>query len=341
MHIMQSRRDFLTAVSAVGAAGVFSPRRLLADGGPPEVSTIRLRRDPSICVAPLYIAEDLLRAEGFTEIRYVPAVAGVPLTQMLGRGEIDFVAGFTAAGSVFRLDGGALMTVLAGLHTGCFELFAHEPIRTMSDLKGKKVGIDVLGSAKHVYLAIMAAHVGLDPQKDIEWVEGTALDPAALFPMELFAARKVDAFLGFPPEPQMLRARKLGRVILNMTTDKPWSQYFCCMVVGNREFVYDHPVATKRVLRALLKANDICAAQPAWAAQRLVDGGFTERYDYALQTLTEVSYASWREFDPEDSLRFCALRLHEVGMIKSSPNQLIAEGTDWRFLDEVKRELKA
>ena len=69
--------------------------------------------------------------------------------------------------------------------------------------------------------------------------------------------------------------------------------------------------------------------------------GSRQRYDYALQTLTELPYDRWREFDPEDSLRFYALRLHEVGMIKSSPNALIAEGTDWRFLNELKRELKA
>jgi NitT/TauT family transport system substrate-binding protein len=52
----------------------------------------------------------------------------------------------------------------------------------------------------------------------------------------VFAEGQVEAFLAFPPEPQELRARKIGRVILNTTTDKPWSQYFCCMVVGNREF---------------------------------------------------------------------------------------------------------
>jgi NitT/TauT family transport system substrate-binding protein len=159
--------------------------------------------------------------------------------------------------------------------------------------------------------------------------------------MELFVERKVDAFLGFPPEPQELRARGTGRVIVNTTTDKPWSQYFCCMLVGNREFIHEHPVATKRVLRALLKANDICAAEPERAAQQLVDRGFAGRYDYALQTVTETPYAEWRDFDPEDSLRFYALRLHEVGMINSTPNQIIAEGTDWRFLNELKRELKA
>jgi NitT/TauT family transport system substrate-binding protein len=339
MHTMPSRRDFLAGLSAAGAASTVGARRTLADENPPEVTTVRLRRSPAICVAPAYIAEDLLRAEGFTEVRYVFAPAGLPYAQAIERGDLDFGADFTAAGSIFRLDGGAQMTILAGLHAGCFELFAHEPIRTISDLKGKRVGIDILGSAKHLYLSIMAAEVGLDPQKDIEWV--VAPDAAGLFPMDVFVERKVDAFLGFPPEPQELRARKIGRVILNMATDKPWSEYFCCMVVGNKEFIQDHPVATKRVLRALLKANDICAAEPARAAQRLVDRGFTERYDYALETLTEISYASWREFDPEDSLRFCALRLHEVGMIKTSPNKLIAEGADWRFLNEIKRELKA
>jgi NitT/TauT family transport system substrate-binding protein len=130
-------------------------------------------------------------------------------------------------------------------------------------------------------------------------------------------------------------------MILNLGTDKPWSQYFCCIAFGNREFVRDHPVATKRFLRAILKAADICATEPERTAQRLVDLGFTPRYDYALQTLSELPYASWREFDPEDAMRFYALRLHEVGMVKSSPTQILAEGTDWRFVDELKRELKA
>ena len=340
MQIRQSRRDFLASASLAAAVGVLGARASLGDEGPPEVITIRLRRDPSICVAPWYIAEDLLRAEGFTDVRYVPARSGREMMQMLGRGELDFA--LTDAGTVVaRLDGGVPITALAGVHSGCFELFAHEPIRTISDLKGKKVGIDVLGSGKHRYVAIMAANVGLDPHQHIEWVEGAAVNPFGLFPLELFAEGKVDAFLGFPPEPQELRARKIGHVILDTSTDKPWSQYFCCMLVGSKDFVQNHPIATKRVLRAILKANDICAADPGMAAQILVNRGFAQNYDYALQTLTELPYASWREFNAEDTLRFFALRLHEVRMIESSPNALLAEGTDWRFLNELKRELKA
>jgi NitT/TauT family transport system substrate-binding protein len=340
MQMIQTRRDFLATVSAAGAAGMLGAPGSLADEGPPETTTLRLRRDPSICIAPEYVAEDLLRAEGFTDLRYVPAQSGAIQAQLLAGGELDFAL-LTPGTILSYLDAGVPITALAGVHPGCFELFAHEPIRTIRDLKGKRVGIDNLGSGKHRYIAIIAAYVGLDPQKDIEWVEGSAGTPLRLFPMELFAQGKVDVFLGFPPEPQELRARKIGHVILNTTTDQPWSQYFCCMVVGSRGFVGNHPIATKRVLRALLKANEICAAEPEMAARRLVEAGFTERYDYALQTLSEIPYASWRDFDAEDTLRFFALRLHELGMIKSTPNQIIAEGTDWRFLNELKRELKA
>ena len=152
---------------------------------------------------------------------------------------------------------------------------------------------------------------------------------------------KIDAFLGFPPEPQDLRARQIGHVIVNTAVDRPWSQYFCCMLAGNPEFVRKHPVATKRVLRAILKAADLCAGDPAGAARRMVDGRFTPRYDYALQTLRELPYDKWREYDPEDTIRFYALRLHEAGFVKSSPQKIIADSADWRFLDELKRELKA
>jgi NitT/TauT family transport system substrate-binding protein len=332
MHIIQSRRDFLSSASLAAAAGILGTGTALADEGPPETTTIRLLHSPTICVAPDLLTEALLRAEGFTDIRYIP---NTPM-DAVARGELDFQLE-TAAWVVANLDARQSVTALAGVHVGCYELFAHEPIRAITDLRDKRVGIpQEPGSSGHMLLATMAAQVGLDPRNDINWIT----TPGGEF-LEVFAAGEVDAFLGFPPEPQELRARKIGRVILNTATDRPWSQYFCCIVFGNREFVRAHPIATKRYLRALLKAADICAAEPERAAQQLVEAGFTGRYDYALQALNEVPYDRWRDYNPEDTLRFYALRLHEVGMIESSPNTILAEGTDWRFLDELKRELKA
>src|SRR2546428_11867484 len=108
------------------------------------------------------------------------------------------------------------------------------------------------------------------------------------------------------------------------------------MATGNREFVRKHPIATKRALRAILKAAAICALEPERAARALVDGGFTSRYDYALATMKGVPYDKWRVYDPEDSVRLYAPRPHQAGMIKASPQKIIAQGTDWRFLHHVK-----
>jgi NitT/TauT family transport system substrate-binding protein len=337
--MMQSRRHFLASASFAAAAGALGMRGSFADDSPPEITRIRLSYLPAYaCVAPHSLAEELLRAEGFTDVRYMPQSHD----HGVARGEIDFDVN-TAAWLASRMDAGESIMVLAGLHVGCYELFVHEPIRTIADLKGKKVGIDYVDSSGHLYLTIMAAQVGLDPKRDIEWVANPndwVVNPDSTL-LERFAAGKIDAFLAFPPEPQELRARKMGRVILNTATDTPWSHYFCCMPFSRRQFVRDHPIATKRYLRAILKAADICATQPESAARRLVDAGLTPRYDFALETLRELPYDRWREFDPEDSLRFFALRLQEVDLIKSSPNALIAESTDWRFLNELKRELKA
>ena len=236
---------------------------------------------------------------------------------------------------VAKIDAGEPITVLAGVMVGCYELFGNEGVRGIADLKGKSLGTQGAGSTRIGLPTLLAASVGLDPAKDIDWVT----DPSRQ-PLDLFMQGKIDAFLGFPPEPQDLRARHIGHVIVNTAVDRPWSQYFCCLLAGNRKFVRNYPLATKRVMRAILKAADICASDPARAARQLVDSGFTPRYDYALQTLGELPYDKWREYDAEDTVRFYALRLREVGFIKSSPQKIIADGTDWRFLNELKRELK-
>ena len=349
MQVIQSRRDFLAGLSASGAAGMLGAPMVLADDGPPETTTIRIRvedapplvvsgvAENALCTAPLYITEDLLRAEGFTDIRYVLVKSGLAYEQAFKRGEIDFALSF-APGTVRRIDAGVPITALAGVHPGCFELFVHEHIRTFTDLQGKQVGFnETLGSAEHLYLSIMAAYVGLDPENDIKWI--TTDDVAS--PLQLFIQGEIDAYMAFVPEIPELRARKIGHVIVDMAMDRPWSQYFCCLLVGHTEFVRQYPVATKRAMRAILKATDLCATEPERAAQQLIEGGFAQHYDIALQTLTDVPYNVWRELDPEDSLRFYGLWLHEFGEIDATPNQLIAEGTDWRFLNELKRELKA
>jgi NitT/TauT family transport system substrate-binding protein len=268
-------------------------------------------------------------------VKYVKSAdAGPAQWRDLATGETDFNTAFSGP-LLLRIDAQDPIVLLAGIHVGCFELFGTQRIRAVRDLKGKTVAIWALQSVGHVFIAAMAAHVGLDPQKDIVWAVHSPEEGK-----RLLAEGKVDAYMAFPPDPQELRANGVGHVVVNSAVDKPWSQYFCCTMVGNREFVRKHPVATKRVLRAFLKARDLCASEPERVARLLVDKGYVKRYDYAVQTLRDVPWTRSRDYDPEDTVRFYALRLHEAGMIKSSPQKIIAQGTDWRFLNELKKELK-
>jgi NitT/TauT family transport system substrate-binding protein len=329
MPMRQTRRRFLTTAALAGTAGILPAQRAWAAEPALETTTVRLGRLPAICFAPQYVNDALLRAEGFTDVRYVDTTVPT-MEEDLGSGKFDFHSSLSLAHAI-AIDRGLPITVVTGVHAGCYELFAHGGIRGIADLKGKRVGH--IGGFE--LISMMAAYVGLDPKRDL-----TVVDEPAANPLDLFTECKLDAYLAFPPDVQELHRRKVGHVILRTAIDRPWSQYFCCMLAANREYAARYPVATKRVIRTVLKAADLCASEPELAARLIVESGFTERYDYALQTLTENPYGAWREYDAEDTLRFYALRLHELGMIKNSPQKIIAEGTDWRFLNEIKRELK-
>lgn len=325
-----TRRDLLArALAAAGLLGLHRGTRS-ADRAP-ETRTVRFCHSPSICVAPQYIAGDLLRLEGFDDVQYLPlgSRAG-PDALADGRADITM---WYSTGFVPVLDAGKPVLLLAGVHFGCWELFAHPQVRSLRDLKGKTVVCEKFLAGDHILLSSMLAYAGLSPN-DVKWLArpgGSA--------MNAFVDGRADAFLAFPPEPQELRARKVGEVLLDTNVDRPWSQYYCCMIGANRDYLQRHPVATKQVLRAILKAADLCTASPETAAGYLRDHGYEPRYDVGLRSMRKINYG-YRVADPEDTLRFHALRLRDVGMIKSTPQKLIAHGTDWRILNELRLELK-
>ena len=292
MSMMRTRRQFLSTLSLAGAAGIL-PSRAWAAEPPPEIATVRISKVPVICFAQQYVCEALLRAEGFTDVGYVDTTVPTILED-LGRGKFDFASQLSLE-HIGAIDQGLPIVVVTGLHVGCYELFAHGDIRSITDLKGKRVG----QLANPALISMMAAYVGLDPKKDF-----TLVDDRAAKPWDLFADGKLDAYLAFPPEVQELHARKVGHVILRTAEDPPWSQYFCCMMAANREYASRYPVATKRVIRAVLKAADLCASQPEAAARQLVEGGFAERYDYALQTLNETATAPGGNTTPKTRCAF-------------------------------------
>ena len=212
--VLQTRRRFLRAAAFGDVAGMLPLLAARAAEPAPETTTVKLPIDPAICTMPQMITRQLLQAEGFTDIRFVHEPPGNP-NQLLAHGDVDLMVGY-ASNFIVGLDKGEATTLLAGVHGGCFVLFGPEDVHGIAGLKGKTVGVPGFGTGPELLLSLMAAEVGLDPKKDLHWIGNPKEKPK-----DLFIAGRVDAFLAFPPEPQELRARHIGRVIFDTAGPPP------------------------------------------------------------------------------------------------------------------------
>ena len=332
-----SRRAFLASAGTMGAAAAAGQLLSPAHGAAPlETTRIRLAQEPPACWAPQYVAEVLLRAEGFTEIEYLPEMGGNRLDSFLDQGKLDIALGFSGR-QIKHVKPGNKSVFLAGLHAGCYALISSEDITTIRDLKGKTVYAGrVPGDGPHVFFSTIVSYVGLDPNKDINyaWVS----NPEA---RKMFSEGTLDAFLSFAPEPQQLTSKGLGHVLVDTNLDRPWSQYFCCMVMGNRDYISEYPEATRRAVRAILMGNDICAQQPEKATDAVIAKGIRKpgEREFVAQAMREIPYQKWRDFNPEDTVRYYALRHRELGLTESMPQDIIDRNTDWRFVESLRDEL--
>jgi NitT/TauT family transport system substrate-binding protein len=364
-----SRREFLGVAVSAGAvgAGVVLLGACGSGGSkgsptstpgavvdpPPETTTIRLAKTGAMCAAPIDLAALFLPEEGFTDVQYVQVDGAQQTGCSCQVASGDHGAGHTAAGEIdfspslmssltTAADAGQPLVVLAGIYPTCYDLFASDRVQTLHDLKGKRISVPSTDANDPIYtfMATLLAYVGIDLEHEVEFVKLSGTDG-----FNQLRAGTIDTVLVLEPFSTLFRNTNTGHVILNGMLDAPWSQYFCCMVTGNRDFVEKHPAATKRALRAILKATDLCAREPERAARYLVDNGLTTAegvtfdYDNTLHAVMHLSSGAWREFNPEDTVRFHALRLKEAGLVKSTPDELVARATDWRYLNEIKREL--
>jgi len=351
-----SRREFLRVAVSAGAVGAgfvllgacgsddnnvgpTSTPGIVIDP-PPETTTIRLgRHTPTPAGAAFYVAEQFLWEEGFTTVQYIDRPLSTDRPEQIAAGEID-IGGTVPAGLTVAVDRGDPLVVLAGMSIGGFYLFGNDKVQSLRELKGKRIWVtrrDDPTDPVYSLTAALLAYVGIDFENDVEFVELSLAD--------IFSAiqeDRVDVWLSTRRSAQLFQQLNIGHVLIDGLTDPPWSQYFGHMATGNRDFVEKNPAATKRALRAILKGADVCAREPQRAARYLVDRGFTVLpYDEGLiDGIHAPSYASWRDFDPEDTMRFYALRLRDAGLVKSTPDELIARAADFRYLNEIKRELE-
>ena len=302
---------------------------------PLETTSIRLWSLSNVqCMAAQYMAEPFLREEGFTDVQY-PRYTPKDLLAEARNGTIEFGIGYAAAW-IPMIDAGAPLVMLGGVHVGCWEVFGTGDIKSLQDFKGKTVSIIGPTFTDGLFMAMTLNEVGLDINKDVKVVNYPPSENA-----RILSSGEVDAVVAFPPTSKDLRVKGIGRVVVNSATDPPWSNYYCCTAVTNRDWMEKHPVATKRALRAMVKGADVIAKDPDGSARFMVERGYSDNFDYTCDILKEIPYNNiWRDFDPVDSVRFYALRLKQAGLIKSTPEEILKRGTDFRYLTELRKELQ-
>ena len=104
---MMHRRAFLGRAVSVGAAALFGlgADRVAAEAAL-ETTRIRLAKYPALCTGPQFIAEHLLRAEGFSDTQYLSRPGFGWSQQALATGEIDIGVNY-ATNVIMQVDAGA------------------------------------------------------------------------------------------------------------------------------------------------------------------------------------------------------------------------------------------
>lgn len=201
-----ARRTFLADASALAAVALLGPRAAAAEP-PPETTRIRLITDEVICLAPQFLSEELLRLEGFTDIEYVRVDfdqhPNFATAVAAGKADLsqDGVVTWVAA-----IDSARPLTVLAGVHLGCWELFAGPRVKTIRDLKGKRIPIVALGAEEHLLTLSMLAYLGMDPRRDVTFVQIPSFDDQ----IRAFQAGILTRSSRFPLSPRGCVPRALG-----------------------------------------------------------------------------------------------------------------------------------
>lgn len=322
--------------SALAACAQQGGAAQIAEPGPPETTTVRIVK-PAPCDPGVWLAKDLLLQEGFTHVEFVetPFTSRKWITERLAEfalGHTEFVTG--------TIDSGAPIVVLSGLHLGCLELWVGPGIANVRDLRGRRISICNKDTSDQffTFFATLLGHVGIDPQRDVHFVEAGAGDYNGM--MKAFADGRADAVLaGGAQGPLLRKVRAPGTVILDTMMDKPWSQYSCCNFVANRDWARQNPNATKRVTRAILKATDRAAKDKARAAHDAAATGIGFEEAIVAET-TRMSTYNWRDIDPAEALRFFGLRLKDAKLIKGTPQQLIDMGTDLAYMRQLRSEIQ-
>ena len=333
-----TRRQLLTLAASASAGLVLAAcAPAAAPAAPPTIAppeTTKIRIACNSCDAPIMAAEAYLREEGFTDVQITDAATLTALTD----GKVDMGNLFPPAYAA-ALEGGLRVVGLGGLHAGCIEIWAPQSVASLKDLRGHTIVVQAKTIRDTVYgnAVMFLKQAGVDP-KDVNFVAQSDADV-----VKLYLDGKNDAVLVAAAAAEALKANPAnkGHVIFTQSKDEPWSRLDCCLVATTQDWYRANPIATKRAMRAILRAEDALTADRAAAAKLATDKGLfggANNFNNVRNAVNMLTF-NWRDLDADKSLRVSGAILADTGLMKISVDEL-AKSLDLRILRELQTELK-
>lgn len=324
-----------TLALSLSACGSSSTDSSAADGasdsGTPH---LRLIYSPSLCAAPMYIAIEngYFEDEGL-DIEQV-TVDAAHVSEAIGADQVD--VGMGLIGKLLQpLENGLPIKFTTGLHTGCTKLLVpgDSDIKSITDLKGKKIGVPGLADAATVVSkrSLSAAGIGVTEQNmEVEFSVYSRNDlPQAL------ENGAVDAIALGDPTASIAEEQYGLTALIDTATDPEYKDEYCCAAFVTSKLAAENPAAAAAFTRAVQKASQWVQENPDETAKIIVDKQYVSGdVDFCAQILKTYNYKPSVQ-GGYDALKQNAQELTEIGILKEGTDATKFADNAYMFFDDV------
>ncbi len=313
-HIHGRLRLLLSAAALAAALllalGCGSSEKPAAEGPVP----LKVAYSPGVCNAAIFVAYEngYFNEEGL-DVEMVQ-VDAAHISDAVGSGQVDAFQGM-AAKLVQPLENGLPVKAVSGIHTGCQKVLVRgdSPIQSLSDLKGKTIGVPGLADAGTILVKRALHNEGIGvTDKDLE-VEFRVFDRNDL--PQALEKGAVDAITASDPVGPIMVQQSGYRVLLDNAKDVPFADEYCCLAFVTDKLAKENPKAAASFVRAINRAALWVQQHPREAAQLELDKKYVAG-DIDLNTRLIESY----NYTPSvqggyDAIRNIASELAYIGLI--------------------------
>lgn len=281
---------------------------------------LKIAYNNSLCEAPIQMGVDkgFFEAEG---IKYeMVKVDAAHMPEAIGSGKVD--AGFGLLGKYLQpIDNGLDIKITAGIHTGCVKVLVPQDsdIKTVADLKGKKVGTTGLGAAAPTIITRRSLyHTGLNAAADncdVEFVVYSGSDLA-----QALANGAVDAIANGDPQASIAEKEYNLRPIIDTAADEEYKDEYCCISFVTGKLAKEHPELVEKFTRAIMKSSQWVEDNKDEVAKIQIENNWVSGdADFNASVLKNYSYKPSINGGYE-ALQATVPDLQAIGLINSDRN---------------------